>query len=75
MTRTKILIFSLVAFLAVSCGDSRTRLTKTQAKNLPFQKLLDSIYAKNPEAVGILAHIEAPNKKISWSGAAGFSDK
>ncbi len=63
MTRTKILIFTLVSFLAFSCSYSRTRLVNTGIENLRFQKVLDSIYAKNPEAVGSLAHIEAPDKK------------
>ncbi|MFK7969997.1 MAG: serine hydrolase domain-containing protein [Bacteroidia bacterium] len=40
-----------------------------------FQTVLDSIYQQHPDAVGILAHIEAPDQQLSWSGAAGFSDK
>ena len=37
--------------------------------------VLDSIYKANKDAVGILVHIESPNKNLSWSGAVGFSDK
>ncbi|MFA6150255.1 MAG: serine hydrolase domain-containing protein [Chitinophagaceae bacterium] len=40
-----------------------------------FQQVLDSIYQVNKDAVGIMIHVEAPDKKISWSSAAGFSNK
>lgn len=40
-----------------------------------FNKILDSIYESNPETIGIMAHIECPDKKISWSGARGYSNK
>jgi len=40
-----------------------------------FNKKLDSIYLANPETIGIMVHIEYPNKKISWSGAIGYSNK
>lgn len=40
-----------------------------------FNQILDSIYISNPETIGIMAHIECPDKNISWSGAAGYSNK
>lgn len=40
-----------------------------------FQQVLDSIYALHPESVGIMAHVESPSKKISWSGAAGHPER
>lgn len=39
-----------------------------------FQSTLDSIYAAHPEAIGIMAHVESPDRQISWSGAAGYSE-
>jgi D-alanyl-D-alanine carboxypeptidase len=46
-----------------------------QSTSNNFSKKLDSIYLSNPEAVGIMIHIEYPDKNISWSGAVGYSDK
>lgn len=46
---------------------------QSAAKN--FSKTLDSIYISNPETIGIMIHIECPDKKISWSGAIGHSNK
>ncbi len=40
-----------------------------------FQNVLDSIYQAHPEAIGIMVHVEAPEKNISWSGASGYSDQ
>lgn len=40
-----------------------------------FSKILDSIYTSNPETIGIMVHIECSNRKISWSGAVGYSNK
>lgn len=40
-----------------------------------LQNVLDSIYLSNPDAVGIMVHVEAPDQGISWSSAAGYSDK
>lgn len=40
-----------------------------------LQTALDAIYQSHPEAVGILVHVESPEKGISWSGAAGYSNK
>jgi D-alanyl-D-alanine carboxypeptidase len=40
-----------------------------------FQKSIDSIYQANPESIGIMVHVESPNNNVSWSGAAGYSDK
>ena len=40
-----------------------------------FKQIVDSVYAKNPEAVGFLVHVEMPDKNISWSYAVGLSNK
>ncbi len=39
-----------------------------------FQTIIDSIYNAHKDVKGIMVHIEYPNKKISWSGAIGYSD-
>lgn len=40
-----------------------------------FQQKLDSIFNENKDAVGVIIHIEFPDKNISWTAAAGFSNK
>lgn len=40
-----------------------------------LQSSLDSLYHSNLEAIGIMVHVEAPDISLSWSGAAGYSDK
>jgi len=46
-----------------------------QEFELKFQSILDSTYQVNKDAVGILIHIESPNKNFSWTSAVGFSNK
>ncbi len=40
-----------------------------------LQFSIDSIYQAHPDAVGIMVHVEAPEKGISWSGASGYSER
>ena len=40
-----------------------------------FQSELDSLYQKNKDAVGVLLHVESPDRNISFTTAIGFSDK
>lgn len=40
-----------------------------------FQATIDSIYQAHQETIGIMVHVETPEKDISWSGASGYSDK
>lgn len=69
----KTLLVAIACFLASllqSCQpQSRQQITSQ------FQHILDSTYTANPEAVGILVHVEAPDDGISWSGVAGHSKK
>jgi len=65
----KLLLFPYVALLFLA-GCVSTPTLESQ-----FQAVIDSVYAANPQSVGIMAHIESPGNKISWSGASGFSDK
>jgi len=46
-----------------------------QSIETKLQAVMDSIYAANPTSVGILAHVESKDRKLSWSGASGYSDK
>jgi D-alanyl-D-alanine carboxypeptidase len=43
-------------------------------KEADFQLILESIYKKHPETIGLMIHVEAPEQSISWSGAVGYSD-
>lgn len=40
-----------------------------------FNSILDSTYQANQDAVGIMIHVEAPDKNVSWTHAVGYSDK
>ncbi len=69
----------LLPFLFLSCNQKNTSNRLVNADILKaeaqFQAVLDSIYKANPNAVGIMAHVESFERKLSWSGAAGTSDK
>ncbi|HHB78627.1 MAG TPA: class C beta-lactamase-related serine hydrolase [Saprospiraceae bacterium] len=39
-----------------------------------FQKVIDSIYARHPDMIGLMVAIEAPDKNLSWVGAVGYSN-
>lgn len=49
--------------------------TYGQKTELRLQGILDSTYQANQDAVGIMIHVEAPNKNISWTYAVGYADK
>lgn len=57
------------------CKEKKETTTSEISDTISFQKVLDSIYTANKDAVGIMVHIESPSQEISWSGAVGFSDK
>lgn len=46
-----------------------------QSLDQKFQVVLDSIFAEDSSAVGIMVHVESPEDGISWSGSSGFSNK
>lgn len=63
-----------ILFLVVSCKkEESTSIVETE-KDV-FQNIIDSVYQTNQGAVGIIVHIESPNKNISWSGAVGLQSK
>ncbi|MBI5011122.1 MAG: beta-lactamase family protein [Bacteroidia bacterium] len=63
-------IIALIFILSV------TSICKVYAQNeliADFQSAIDREVIENMP--GILIHVESPDRNISWSGAAGFSDK
>ena len=65
----------LLAICLTDCSTARKSSSKVNNIEPQLQAVLDSIYQAHPTAVGIMAHVEAPNQKISWSGAVGLSDQ
>lgn len=63
---------SIVIFLICLSVNNLGAQTTMEAK---LQTALDAIYQSHPEAVGMLVHVESPEKSISWSGAVGYSNK
>ncbi|MFK7810012.1 MAG: serine hydrolase domain-containing protein, partial [Saprospiraceae bacterium] len=68
-----LLLISVILF--TNCNTKKVALTPQLVLQKKFQAVLDSIYQARPNAVGIMAHVESFSKKLSWSGAAGTSDK
>ncbi len=72
--KAKALLFYSVIFLtAVGCKNRRNT-AEAPPKEALFQSVLDAIYNENKDCVGLMAHIEAPDQNISWSGAVGVAD-
>lgn len=46
-----------------------------QSVESKLQAMIDSIYASYPASVGLMLHVESPERGLSWSGASGYSDK
>ncbi len=63
----KWLIISVICILAIE--------SKGQTIQQRFQQVVDSAFASNPDAIGFMLHVEAPDKNISWSYAVGFDGK
>lgn len=73
LNRIIILVFCA---LVVSCKtETKTSKPSINIETEKFQSIIDSIYKANPQSIGIIAHIESPQKGISWSGSAGYSNK
>lgn len=74
----RIIAYSIIVFLVImqfACNTDSKKTNTTEDKYAVFQTILDSIYEEHEDAIGIIAHIEAPDKKMSWSGAVGLSNK
>ncbi len=52
-----------------------SNISNAQGFEQEFQTILDSTYQANKEAVGIMIHVESPDKNISWTSTIGFSNK
>ena len=68
--RKAIILLLLVAFFA--CQQKSNKINPIEAQ---LASILDSIYTKHPKGVGFILHVEAPDHQISWSGAAGYSNR
>lgn len=62
-------IFLIALFLTLSTG------VTAQSVEKKFQQVLDSVYKANKDAVGIMIHVESPDKNISWTSAVGYANK
>ncbi|MBK8532595.1 MAG: hypothetical protein IPL64_11960 [Flavobacteriales bacterium] len=49
--------------------------TSAQSFKQRAQAVLDSIYLTDTTMVGLLVHLEAPDRSISWTGVSGRSEK
>ncbi len=68
-------LFALLSFFLVGCATLLGPNDLVDATyNADFQSVINTIYANNPEANGIMVHIESPDKSLAWSGATGYSD-
>ncbi|MBC3758179.1 beta-lactamase family protein [Hyunsoonleella sp. SJ7] len=72
--KVRFLMFYGIVFLAVIGCKNQKSIPKSESKADLFQSILDSVYNANKGCVGLMAHIEAPGKNISWSGAVGVAD-
>jgi len=71
----KFLWLTIFSILVSSCQSTMAVNSKTSSTEAQFQSAIDAIYEQYPDAIGIMVHVESPSNDISWSGAAGFSDK
>jgi len=49
--------------------------SQSQSLDSKIQALLDSTMSANPDAVGIMVHVEAPDRSLSFTGATGSAGK
>lgn len=66
-------------FLLAQCANQATEDKETSEFSTFFDHEifigpLDSIYRAHPNSKGLMVHIECPDKNVSWSGSAGYSD-
>lgn len=64
----------LFIILITSCANKSVKPT-SEALLKTIEVKIDSIYKKNLNTNGLLVHIEAPDKNISWTKAVGYSNK
>ncbi|GAA4804793.1 serine hydrolase domain-containing protein [Litoribaculum gwangyangense] len=64
----------LICFILTFSCKNHNKTFKNQNNAIDFQPILDSIYNSNKDCVGLMVHVESPEKKISWTGAIGVAD-
>lgn len=62
------LYYSLIFSLSLN-------LSFAQNIEYAFQKIMDSAYQAHPETIGMIVHVESPDKNISWEYAVGHDGK
>jgi D-alanyl-D-alanine carboxypeptidase len=65
----------LTLLLFLSCTAQQAVVEQELSIEVRLQQALDSIYAVHKDAVGLMLHVEAPDKHLSWSVAAGSGEK
>ena len=73
--RAALFTFALFAFSSPLAGQASCPVAETAALKASIQALLDSIVSARPDIAGVVVHVEAPRRCLSWSGAAGVSDR
>lgn len=74
MYKTTFLFLMIIAF-QVACKDSKKVANIQNPQELQLQTVIRNILDQNPEALGIMVHVESPENGLSWSGAVGHSNK
>lgn len=75
MKTTTTIFIGILVLIFNSCSPSASNKLASSPDEFKLQSIIDSIYQQHPDAVGIMVHVESPNRKISWSGAAGVIEK
>jgi len=76
--KKNLLLIQIVLISFFSCRESTPQQPNVPTTNTSldskFQNVIDTILQNHPQAKGIMVHVEAPNQRISWSGAVGWAD-
>lgn len=70
MNQRLLICTSLCFLLLATFSPCRSETVAQQVAHI-----VDSVYSLDPDATGILVHIEAPDQQISWSYATGRSNR
>ncbi|MDT0559679.1 serine hydrolase domain-containing protein [Ichthyenterobacterium sp. W332] len=74
MQKTLSILITLLLFWSCKTETKEHKISEVSIEQ-KLQSVLDSIYFKNTNAIGILTHVESKAHNLSWNGAAGYSDK
>ena len=76
--KKNLLLIPIVLISFFSCRESTPQQPNVPTINTSldsaFQNVIDTILQNHPQSKGIMVHVEAPNQRISWSGAVGWAD-